>query len=120
MHPQAKADPLAVDVFGAGEDLQAIKAAAADKGLTWRFMGARDHADAAMHDYQVGAMWSACVCAHARARECVCVWLCVAVCGCVGRCRVAGVLPSACTPGACRCNRPAFAPPTPHATHRSS
>jgi hypothetical protein len=49
-----RADPLVLDVIGAGEDLSAIQAAAGHKGLDWRWLGAKDHAEPAMHDYQVG------------------------------------------------------------------
>jgi hypothetical protein len=45
-----------LDVYGSGEDLEAIKAEAAGKRLDFTFYGGRDHADASMHDYQV------CVC----------------------------------------------------------
>lgn len=51
--PQVRADPLVLDVIGSGEDLAAIQAAAGQKGLDWRWLGAKDHAEPAMHDYQV-------------------------------------------------------------------
>ncbi|WIA36591.1 hypothetical protein OEZ86_007880 [Tetradesmus obliquus] len=50
---QVRADPLVLDVIGSGEDLAAIQAAAGQKGLDWRWLGAKDHAEPAMHDYQV-------------------------------------------------------------------
>ena len=47
--PQARPDPLVLDVVGAGEDLGAIQEYAAAKGLHWRWLGAKDHADPSMH-----------------------------------------------------------------------
>eukprot|EP00879_Flechtneria_rotunda_P025238 GHRR01026809.1.p1 GENE.GHRR01026809.1~~GHRR01026809.1.p1 ORF type:complete len:472 (+),score=154.55 GHRR01026809.1:87-1502(+) len=52
-YEQARPDPLHLDIIGSGEDLAAIQAAAAAKGLHWNWQGARDHADQSMHDYQV-------------------------------------------------------------------
>lgn len=52
--PQARPDPLVLDVVGAGEDLGAIQEYAAAKGLHWRWLGAKDHADPSMHAYQAG------------------------------------------------------------------
>jgi hypothetical protein len=43
-----------LDVYGSGEDLEAIKAEAAAKRLDFSFYGGRDHADPSFHDYQVG------------------------------------------------------------------
>ena len=45
---------LDVDIFGSGDDLQAIQAGAKDKGLDHViFHGARDHADSSIHQYKV-------------------------------------------------------------------
>jgi len=49
-----------LDVYGSGEDLEAIKMDAAAKGLDFSFFGGRDHADGMMHDYQVGAVRGQC------------------------------------------------------------
>jgi digalactosyldiacylglycerol synthase len=43
----------AVDCFGAGEDLSAVRASAAARALPLAFHGARDHADPEMAEYQV-------------------------------------------------------------------
>ena len=44
---------VAVDVFGTGDDLAEVEAAAAAASLDLRFMGSRDHADASLHAYKV-------------------------------------------------------------------
>jgi hypothetical protein len=44
---------LVLDVIGSGEDLSAIQEYAGSKGLTWNWLGGKDHADPSMHDYQV-------------------------------------------------------------------
>lgn len=69
---QVSPEPLVLDVIGAGEDLGAIQTAAADKGLAWNWLGAKDHGDASMHEYQVrvpcGAvvMWAGVVATDCR------------------------------------------------------
>ena len=45
--------PLRVDVFGGGDDLGEVEAAAAAKHLPLTFRGPRDHADPALHAYRV-------------------------------------------------------------------
>lgn len=42
-----------VDVYGNGEDLDAVKATAQDRRLSMTFHGARDHLDRSIHDYKV-------------------------------------------------------------------
>jgi digalactosyldiacylglycerol synthase len=42
-----------VDCYGGGEDLPALRAAAAARALPLAFHGPRDHLDARMHDYRV-------------------------------------------------------------------
>ena len=51
--PAAGAARTRVDVFGAGEDGEAIAAAASDASLEMRFLGGRDHADSSLHGYKV-------------------------------------------------------------------
>jgi len=48
-----KHEQIPLDVIGSGEDLQAIQSAAAEAGLHWNFLGAKDHAERAMWEYQV-------------------------------------------------------------------
>jgi digalactosyldiacylglycerol synthase len=50
--PRAAA-AVAVDCFGTGEDLEAVRAEAASRRLGLRFHGAKDHLDADMAEYQV-------------------------------------------------------------------
>jgi digalactosyldiacylglycerol synthase len=45
--------PVSVDVFGGGDDLAAVRSSAEERSLPLHFMGPRDHADAALHDYSV-------------------------------------------------------------------
>lgn len=45
--------PLHVDVVGAGEDLEEIRAEAEQKGLDMEFLGGKDHADESLWPYQV-------------------------------------------------------------------
>jgi digalactosyldiacylglycerol synthase len=47
------ATPVSVDVFGGGDDLPAVRDSATKRALPLNFMGPRDHADAALHDYNV-------------------------------------------------------------------
>ena len=51
--PAASSTPVSVDVFGGGDDLAAVKSSAAERLLPRQFMGPRDHADPALHDYSV-------------------------------------------------------------------
>ena len=51
--PAASSTPVSVDVFGGGDDLAAVKSSAAERKLPLQFMGPRDHADPALHDYSV-------------------------------------------------------------------
>lgn len=44
---------LPVDCYGAGPDLDEIKAEVARLGLDFRFMGAIDHADPSLHEYKI-------------------------------------------------------------------
>ena len=44
---------LEVDCYGAGEDLEAVKDEGSKRQLKLKFHGARDHADASIHDYRV-------------------------------------------------------------------
>lgn len=41
-----------MDVYGTGEDLEAIRARAEEYGLEVHFMGARDHLDDYIHPYR--------------------------------------------------------------------
>jgi hypothetical protein len=50
----------AIDCYGNGEDLPAVKQEAGRRKLDLTFHGARDHLDESMHEYKVHA--------HARAR----------------------------------------------------
>ena len=45
--------PLQMDVFGSGEDLDAVTREAREKGLPLTFRGRADHASDQMHDYKV-------------------------------------------------------------------
>ncbi len=47
------ATPLTVDVFGGGDDLAAVRASAAQRGLPMQFKGPKDHAHPDLHDYRV-------------------------------------------------------------------
>ncbi|CAI5463845.1 unnamed protein product [Closterium sp. Yama58-4] len=44
---------LKVDVFGSGEDSEAVRAEAKAKGLSMKFHAGRDHADASLHKFKV-------------------------------------------------------------------
>ncbi|CAI5506075.1 unnamed protein product [Closterium sp. Naga37s-1] len=44
---------LKVDVFGSGEDSEAVRAEAKAKGLTMKFHAGRDHADSSLHKFKV-------------------------------------------------------------------
>lgn len=45
--------PMAVDCFGTGEDLDAVKTEAERRRLGLHFHGARDHLDSSLHEYRV-------------------------------------------------------------------
>lgn len=83
---QAKPDPLVLDVVGAGEDLAAIQEAARSKGLVWNWLGAKDHADVSMHDYQVRK--KAEVLLMTLYHVLLCLWMCCfdGVCVCATLC----------------------------------
>ena len=51
-HREHKGYNLPVDVYGTGEDLEAIKARAEDYQLELSFKGARDHLDDSIHPYR--------------------------------------------------------------------
>eukprot|EP00967_Tisochrysis_lutea_P126828 scaffold215047_cov30-Tisochrysis_lutea.AAC.1 len=42
-----------VDIFGEGEDAEAVGAAAEEAGVSLRFLGGRDHADPDLRKYKV-------------------------------------------------------------------
>ena len=44
----------AIDCYGNGEDLPAVKASSRAKQLPLTFHGAKDHLDDSMHEYKVG------------------------------------------------------------------
>jgi digalactosyldiacylglycerol synthase len=52
-HNQAPQNPVAVDCFGAGEDLDAVKQEAERRRLAVNFHGARDHLHEDIHEYRV-------------------------------------------------------------------
>lgn len=52
-HAQRTAEPVQVDCFGTGEDLESVKTEAAQRRLGLQFHGARDHLDESLHDYRV-------------------------------------------------------------------
>jgi len=47
------APPLEVDCFGAGDDLESVRAEGAKRSLKLTFHGARDHADTSIQEYKV-------------------------------------------------------------------
>ncbi|EFN54763.1 hypothetical protein CHLNCDRAFT_31413 [Chlorella variabilis] len=51
-HCRAHGD-VAMDCYGTGEDLEAVRTEAATRHLSLRFHGAKDHLDTSMHEYQV-------------------------------------------------------------------
>ena len=51
--PAAASTPVKVDVFGGGDDLNAVRSSAVERHLPLEFMGPRDHADPALHNYSV-------------------------------------------------------------------
>lgn len=51
-HREQKGNNLPVDIYGTGEDLEAIKARAQEYELEVHFMGARDHLENSIHPYR--------------------------------------------------------------------
>ena len=64
-HREHKGYNLPVDVYGTGEDLEAIKARAEDYQLEVSFKGARDHLDDSIHPYRSSHTFGAIPCNHA-------------------------------------------------------
>lgn len=51
-HQERGGQPLPVDVYGTGEDMQAIKKRAKEYGLAINFHSGIDHIDDAIHPYR--------------------------------------------------------------------
>ena len=64
-HREHRGYNLPVDVYGTGEDLEAIKARAEDYQLEVSFKGARDHLDDTIHPYRSSRARAAILCNHA-------------------------------------------------------
>ena len=64
-HREHKGYNLPVDVYGTGEDLEAIKARAEDYQLEVSFKGARDHLDDSIHPYRSSCAFGIIPCNHA-------------------------------------------------------
>ena len=64
-HREHKGYKLPVDVYGTGEDLEAIKARAEDYQLEVSFKGARDHLDESIHPYRSSPASCALPCNYA-------------------------------------------------------
>lgn len=52
-HHRRTGDNIPLDVYGAGEDLEDIRARSQEFDLNLKFWGAKDHLDATIHDYKV-------------------------------------------------------------------
>lgn len=51
-HQERGGQPLPVDVFGSGEDMEAIEAKAKAEGLSITFNSGIDHLDESIHGYR--------------------------------------------------------------------
>lgn len=52
-HVERSGENVPVDVYGSGPDLGAVREETSRRGLRLKFNGARDHADASLHNYKV-------------------------------------------------------------------
>ena len=59
-HQQRGGEPLPVDVYGSGEDMDAIKAKADANQLAITFSPGRDHLDDELHAYRQGPLLLQC------------------------------------------------------------